>query len=46
MCTGDQVLGYQNEFIHYSADEIMAIVRDLKDLSLPSVPEGDYSLVV
>lgn len=24
----------------------MTIVRDLKDLSLPSIPEGDYSLVV
>ena len=44
--TGNQTIGYQTEFIHYSADEIMTIVRDLKDLSLPSIPEGDYSLVV
>lgn len=46
MYTGNQTIGYQTEFIHYSADEIMTIVRDLKDLSLPSIPEGDYSLVV
>lgn len=39
-------IGYQTEFIHYSADEIMKIVRDMKDLSLPQIPEGDYSLVV
>ncbi|KNB46086.1 hypothetical protein JH06_2640 [Blastocystis sp. subtype 4] len=44
--TGNQTIGYQTEFIHYSADEIMTIVRDLKDLSLPSIPEGDYSLVL
>ena len=44
--TGNQTIGYQTEFTRYSADDIMKIVRDLKDLSLPSIPEGDYSLVV
>ena len=39
-------MGYDDSCKRYSADEIMEIVRDLTDLSMPVVPEGDFSAVV
>ena len=44
--TGGSVPTYSGSFIHYTKEEIMGIVRGVKDLSIPSAPEGDHSLVV
>ena len=44
--TGGDVSSYNADFIHYSKEELLDIVRGVKDLSLPSTPEGDFSLVV
>lgn len=44
--TGGVVPAYSGSFIHYTKEEIMDIVKGVRDLSIPSVPEGDHSLVV
>ena len=38
--------GYAGEYTKYSPAEIVAIVSEMEDLSLPAVPEGDHSMVV
>ena len=30
---------YESEYIHYSMDELYNIVKDVKDLTLPEIPE-------
>ena len=46
MFTGTTKVGYDGAFQRYTTDDIMMIVRDLTDLSMPALPEGDFSAVV
>ncbi|KAM7454966.1 hypothetical protein BLSTO_04278 [Blastocystis sp. subtype 1] len=44
--TGGEASGYGAGFVHYSKEELLDIVKGVKDLSLPATPEGDFSLVL